>query len=101
MKKAIKHDTEKLRTDLIPVKALEEITKVLGHGANKYDSWNWKGIEKSRYYGACLRHLFSWYKGEDNDPESGISHLAHAACSLMFLLEIEEDLDDRPYKIKQ
>lgn len=96
----IKHDSEKLRTDLIPTEALEEIIKVLGHGANKYKAWNWEHIEKSRYYAATLRHLFAWWKGEDNDPESGISHLAHAACSIMFMMEIDEDLDDRPYLMK-
>ena len=36
--------------------------------------------------------------GEDKDPESGLSHLAHAACCIMFLLEFEKthpELDDR------
>jgi len=39
--------------------------------------------------------------GEDKDPESGLSHLAHSLCCLMFLLEFEKthpELDDR-YKV--
>jgi hypothetical protein len=40
----------------------------------------------------------AWYSGEDFDPESGLSHLAHAACNLMMLQEFEYTkplLDDR------
>jgi len=46
-----------------------------------------------------LRHLTAWWAGEDLDPESGLHHLAHAACCLMFLLEYTQthtELDDRP-----
>jgi hypothetical protein len=33
------------------------------------------------------RHLWAWKEGEQNDPESGKNHLAHALCCLMFLYE--------------
>lgn len=79
-----------------------EIAKVLDFGAKKYDSWNWsKGIAWSRVYGALLRHLFAWWRGEDRDPESGLSHLAHAGCCLVFLLQYNltrRSYDDRPTK---
>jgi hypothetical protein len=45
-----------------------------------------------------MRHLHAFNDGEDKDPESGLSHLAHASCCLMFLLEFEkthQELDDR------
>ncbi len=57
-----------------------------------------KAIVWSRPLAACLRHVFSYIGGEDKDPETGLSHLAHASCCLMFLLEFETtrlDLDDR------
>jgi len=62
---------------------------------------NWeKGIKYSRVYGALLRHVTSFWAGESVDPETGISHLAHAGCCLMFLLAFEQrgmnDFDDRP-----
>lgn len=97
--KATKHDEGKLPLDLLPVESIEEIAKVLQFGQRKYDSWNWsKGFKWSRLLGACLRHLFAYMRGEDKDPESGLSHLAHCGCCILFLLYHEKyykSLDDR------
>lgn len=83
-----KHDGEKVRLELLPTRALEEIGKVLTFGAKKYDAWNWaKGFAWSRLIGATFRHLFAFARGEDKDPETGLSHLAHAGCCILFLLE--------------
>jgi hypothetical protein len=88
MKTAIKHDQEKNRLDLLPIRPLEEIGKVLTHGAVKYTENNWRnGFKWSRLIGAAMRHLFSFARGEDNDPETGLSHLAHLGCCVLFLLE--------------
>jgi len=85
-----KHDEGKLRYDLIPSEALKEVVKVLTYGATKYGDRNWeRGIEYGRIFGAVMRHLWAWWGGEKNDPESGISHLSHAACSIFFLLTYE------------
>jgi len=82
-----KEDSGKLRMDLITPEALEALAKVLGYGANKYGDWNWsKGIVYSRVIAAVLRHINSWRKLEDNDPETGLNHLSHAFCGLMFLI---------------
>lgn len=98
----VKFDGEKIRTELFPVKAFMDVSEILTFGAQKYDDRNWeKGMDWSRLYGACLRHLFAWWNGEDIDPESGRNHLAHAACDLVFLLEFLEthpELDDRPQR---
>lgn len=97
---AIKFDQDKIRTDLLPVRPLEDVSRVLTFGAQKYAERNWeKGFKYSRPYGAALRHLFAWFRGEKCDPETGISHLAHAICCLLFLLEFEHSgkgEDDRP-----
>ena len=86
-----KHDQGKLRYDLIPPIALEQVVEVLTFGANKYRANDWrKGFEYSRLFAATLRHLFAWWKRSGTDPETGLSHLAHAACCLLFLLESEE-----------
>lgn len=94
-----KHDKEKPRTDLLPAEALFRIAEVLGFGAGKYDAHNWRaGIAFSRVYGAALRHLLAWNDGEDNDKESGLNHLAHAGCCILFLLTYlreHPELDDR------
>lgn len=97
-----KFDQEKIRADLLPVDSLLEISKIFTFGAKKYGDRNWeKGMNWSRIYGALLRHIFSWWLGEDKDPETKETHLAHAGCCIMFLLAYEKrgvGLDDRPNK---
>ncbi len=84
----IKNDSEKSRVDLIPPEVLLSVGDVLRFGEKKYSADNWKKVENGmdRYYAATLRHLFAWKSGEILDSESGLSHLAHAVTSLIFLL---------------
>ncbi len=84
-----KFDEGKTRYDLIPFHALEEITKVLTYRAEKYDDNDWRHVNpwQPRYLRAALGHIMDWARGEVNDQESGLHHLAHAACSIMFLIE--------------
>lgn len=95
-----KFDGDKIRTDLLSVPAMMGTSKVLTFGAKRYGDRNWeKGLSFSRVFGACLRHLFSWWMKIDNDEESGINHLHHAACCIMFLqhyVETKTGKDDRP-----
>lgn len=85
---AVKADEDKLRFDLLPLSGVSEIVKVLNFGAKKYQDHNWrKGLKWGRLFSATIRHLFAWAGGEDLDKESGLSHLAHAACNILFLLE--------------
>lgn len=83
-----KHDGGKARTDLVPPEGVEAVADVLGFGAKKYSANSWQALKDGpdRYYGAALRHLLAWRKGEVLDPESGRSHLAHAATNLFFLI---------------
>ncbi len=82
-----KFDQDKNTLELLPFDALEAVGRVLQHGKKKYSSNNWRGgMAWSRLLGAALRHLFAWGQGEDQDPETGESHLAHAACCVLFLL---------------
>lgn len=94
-----KFDDKKVRLELLSPIAIEEMGKVLTFGATKYDAHNWrKGIKWSRVLGASLRHIMAFMGGQDKDPETGLNHLAHAACCIMFLLEYEithKELDDR------
>jgi len=87
MSEARKHDAEKTRYDLVPADALEIVTQVWTFGASKYGDRNWeKGFAWGRLFGASCRHLWAFWRGEDADPETGLPHLAHAACSVMMLL---------------
>lgn len=90
MNQALKHDSEKVRMELLSVPALVEISRVMTFGAKKYADHNWRqGFAWSRLYGAALRHLSAHMNGENTDAESGLSHLAHAGCCIMFLIEHE------------
>jgi hypothetical protein len=85
--KFVKDDNAKTRYDLLPPELLEETARVLTFGAQKYSAHNWaQGASWSRYFSAMMRHMWAWWRGEDNDPETGFSHLAHAACCLSFLI---------------
>ena len=85
----MKFDSNKPDYSLVPFGALDEVVKVLTHGAGKYDRFNWEKVEDIRYQAAALRHISAYMQGEKYDPETGINHLAHAVCSLMFLTEFD------------
>ena len=74
---------------LIPSYAMEQTALVHKLGSEKYGPYNWRktGVCASTYVNAILRHLNAWRDGETLDPESGISHLAHVACSCNILLD--------------
>jgi hypothetical protein len=63
------------------------IVKVLQFGAKKYGERNWEqGGHWLRNFSALIRHVSAWSQGEDLDPESGLPHLAHAGCCILFML---------------
>lgn len=82
-----KADAGKPRIGLIPPEMIQQTAEVLTFGAAKYAPNNWsRGADWSRYFDAMQRHLWAWQAGEDTDPETGLSHLAHASCCLAFLM---------------
>lgn len=87
---ATKHDTGKTDWSLLPWDAVEEIIKVLQFGAGKYSPWNWAengGFKFNRLFNSSMRHFVAWFwRREDLDPETGISHMAHLGCNVLFLL---------------
>lgn len=87
-----KHDSGKPLIGAVPPNALLAVARVLTFGAEKYGRDNWRQVEsaETRYLDAALRHINAYQRGEAVDPESGESHLAHAVCSLMFMLEMQE-----------
>lgn len=90
LKQALKYDDGKLNWSLFPWDAAEEILKVLEFGAGKYSPWNWAegdGFKFSRLFNSGMRHFIAWFwRKEDKDPETGLSHMAHLGCNVMFLL---------------
>lgn len=85
----------------MPAPVLLEAGLVKLHGDLKYGRYNWReaGVRGSVYYDAAFRHLAAWWEGEDLDPDSGISHLAHAITGLAVLRDaqlMDNWIDDRP-----
>lgn len=95
-----KFDSGKPGFELLPDDALGAIQKVLEFGAQKYAERNWElGMEWRRPWNACLRHLWAWMRREEADPETGMSHLWHAGCCILFLIAYEMrgvGTDNRP-----
>lgn len=92
----MKYDEGKAPYALLPIEALEPIAHVFGFGASKYGMNNWRkdldNTEWNRTYSSIQRHLNSFWSGEDIDPESGLTHLAHAATQIMILMTAQATL---------
>jgi len=89
----------KIPVELLPWLPIMAIAQVLQFGALKYDDWNWyKGLPITTCVASCFRHLMKFMLGEDTDDESGLPHLAHAGCNILFALQffLEGRGDNRP-----
>jgi hypothetical protein len=77
---------------------MAEVGVAMMEGALKYGRHNFRGVgvRASVYYDATIRHLFSYWEGEDQDPDSGMSHVTKAIASLMVLRDamIQNKCDD-------
>lgn len=104
MSEGRKNDTGKLRYDLLPPDALDEVAFVYTIGATKYTDRNWEeGMKWGRIVAALERHIQAWKSGEMLDPEDGHHHLAAAAWCCLTLIAYELrgiGVDDRGVKVK-
>jgi len=74
------------RFSLIPADFLWALAEHYGKGARKYAEKNWeRGYKWSLSLDAAERHLTQWKQGEDNDEETGSSHLIAAIWHLIAL----------------
>ena len=88
-----KDDADKPRYSLLPAGPLAAVVATLEHGARKCAPGNWVKVPdaRTRYFDAAQRHLWAWWGGERLDPDSGLPHLAHAGCCVLFLLHFDAD----------
>ena len=88
-----KADQGKPNPSLVPVALIEGVMAVREYGNQKYhDPDNWKQVEPERYHQAMLRHILAaWNDPYKIDPESGLPHIAHVACNIAFLLEMQKE----------
>lgn len=85
----------------IPLGVVVEMGVGMLEGAAKYGRHNYRcaGIRESVYFDATMRHLIAYWEGEDIDPDSGLSHLTKAMCSLAVWRDAQMQgmaTDDRP-----
>lgn len=96
---AKRYNSGKLQWTQIDFNSLEELVKVLEYGAKKYGKDNWKkGLPITEIAESLLRHLFAFLDGEDNDKESGESHIGHIMANAMFMNYVHKNkphFDDR------
>lgn len=88
----------------VPMEVVAEIGLGMMEGALKYGRHNYRdiGVRGSVYFDATMRHLVSWWEGEDLDPDSGLSHVSKALASLVVLRDAmlnDKLTDDRPPKL--
>lgn len=84
---------------------MAEIGVAMLEGAAKYGRHNYRavGVRSSVYYDGTMRHLMSWWEGEDLDPDSQMSHITKAITSLVVLRDAMLQgmvTDDRPPRAK-
>jgi hypothetical protein len=94
--------TPKRRWRLLPWDALGAVVDVLTWACTRtdpppYPEHNWRKVEhaEDRYDDALERHLTEWrlhragLGGSERDTQSGLHHLSHAACCVIFLLAFQ------------
>ena len=98
-----RYNTGKPDFSLIPLCTLEDEARVWEYGRAKYAAWNWaKGTDWMIPFACAMRHLSAWQRGEENDQESGLPHLAHAMCNLRMLTlykSVYPEGDSRPKEV--
>lgn len=91
----------KVPLDLVPMRGLKGVARVLGYGRKKHGHGNYLNATDDeapqRYMGAAFRHeaslqapggKFTWESVTQRDEESGLYEIDHAICSLLMLRDI-------------
>ena len=102
-KEADRFNEGKLRWSLVDFPSFEPMVRVLEFGCVKYDDHNWKkGLPTTEICESLIRHLTAYLDGEDIDPDSGLSHIGHMQCNVMFLSYMDKFMPkfDNRYKDK-
>lgn len=83
--------SNKVPMHLWPLTATAMGAMGLMDGALKYGRSNFReiGVRSTIYVDAAMRHLGYWFEGEDNDPDSGLPHMAHALACLAIVIDAQ------------
>lgn len=91
-------------TCISPFAMLHE-ARAMHDGVVKYGPYNWREhpVQARIYLDAAMRHLLSWFEGEEEAQDSGAHHLGHARGCLGILLDAMETgnlVDNRPKAVR-
>ena len=98
MEQFIKQDTGKVYASEVTPRFILGTAQVLTFGAHKYARGNWDKMteeDRIRINDSLLRHTYAYLSGEKLDPETGLSHLYHMSCNLMFLDNLDKKLENK------
>lgn len=88
MSEGPKETAGKLDWSVFPFTEAEHVCKVFEGGAVKYKApFTYRqGIDMSKLFAACMRHLVAIQRGERVDPESGQLHASHIAANGLMMV---------------
>lgn len=92
---------KKVPMSCVPLPVLMEMGLAMLEGSCKYGRHNYRaiGVRASVYFDAACRHLFSYWEGEETDPDSGLPHIVKAMACLAVMRDSQMQgnfTDDRP-----
>lgn len=92
---------KKVSISKLPPIAILHGSHAMMNGAKKFGAYNWRKekVRTSIYVDAAIRHLLTWFEGEEIAPDSKVHHLGHALANCAILLDAQAVgtlHDDRP-----
>ena len=85
----MKDSVGKAKLSLVPYHGMVAVAEVREYGVKKYgDPDGWKEVAPLEFIDAALRHIGKYLAEADYDEESGLHHISHAACNLMFVADM-------------
>ena len=98
--------SKKVPLSTLPFRVLWRVGLAMLEGMCKYGRHNYRaaGVRGSVYFDSTMRHLGSWWEGENDDPDSGFHHIDKAIAGLMVLRDsmlAGSWTDDRPPSMRE
>lgn len=90
---SVEADRGKPSLTKVPRQIVRDIASVRDYGFAKYGEQadHWDMVEIERWRDAAYRHWLDYLDDPTGvDAESGLPHLAHVACNIAFLCELEK-----------
>ena len=82
---ALRYNSGKPKWSLVHMQSLVPMIRVLEHGAEKYEPYNWKKpTERHTLIDSLQRHMADLIDGKEIDDDSGLPIIGHIMANAMF-----------------